>query len=63
MPSATDHTRLLSRIADLATQAAAQPDVPASLKPTLVEIAELARGQTGDTPEQSDLPQTENQSL
>ena len=63
MPSATDHESTLSRIATLAAQAMAQPDIPAALTPILAEIARLAGPRSGDTPEPSDIPQTENQSL
>lgn len=63
MPSATDHESTLGRIAALAAQAMAQQDIPAALTPILAEIARLAGPNPGDTPEPSDVPHTENQSL
>ena len=63
MPSVSEHESTLSRIAALAAQAMAQQDVPAALAPILAEIARLAGSSSGDTPEPSDMPHTENQSL
>lgn len=63
MPSATEHESTLSRIAALAAQAMAARDIPASVVPILAEIARLAGAQSGDTPEPSDIPRTDNQSL
>lgn len=63
MPSDTDPETILGRIAELAAAAARYPDLPASLKPALAEIADLAGTRSGDTPEPSDVPRTENQSL
>lgn len=63
MPPVTDHDTALRRIAELAAEAIARPDIPASLQPVLGEIARLAGSQGGDTPEPSDVPHTENQSL
>ncbi|MDX7951124.1 hypothetical protein P7D22_08010 [Lichenihabitans sp. Uapishka_5] len=63
MSSATDPAAVLSRIAALAREAMAQSDLPGPLQTTLAEIAKLAGGEHRDTPEASDLPLTDNQSL
>lgn len=63
MSETIDPTDALRRIAALANEAAARRDVPDALKPILDEIRQLAGRRGGDTPDPSDLPRTENQSL
>ena len=63
MPDVTDPADALRRIAALAEEALHKTDMPASFKPLLDEIRQLAAVPTGDTPGESDVPKTENQSL
>lgn len=60
-PEPDDLTALLRRIHDLA--AGAETGSPDAMRKALGEIAALAMRHGGDTPEMSDIPRTENQSL
>lgn len=62
MPAeAVDLSTVLQQIHDRATHAA--DGTPDAMRAALRDVAELASSHTGDTPEPSDVPQTENQSL
>jgi hypothetical protein len=63
MPSPEPHdlAALLRRIHDLA--AGAETGSPDTMREALNAIAVLATRPGGDTPEMSDIPRTENQSL
>jgi hypothetical protein len=59
--AAEDLATILHRIHELAQSSRTAPEE--AMRTALAEIAALASTPAGDTPEQSDIPQTENQSL
>lgn len=61
MPETTESP--LARIHALATAALATEGCPAAIARSLEEIVALSDPHHGDTPEASDTPDTENQSL
>ncbi|MCW6510264.1 hypothetical protein [Lichenifustis flavocetrariae] len=63
MQAHDDLDTVLQKIRELAETASNQAGVPPAVTTILSEIATLARVRFDDTPEPSDLPSTENQSL
>lgn len=63
MADARDPDTALRRIHRLAREAAALPQLPDRVRAILAEVERLSERPAGDTPEQSDIPRTDNQSL